>query len=59
MHFTKENLPTKLNETFIWVKNVPPKQNPGFMTVGYKQVFIFQLIFFKVRSHLTKDLTLP
>ena len=47
MHFTNENLPTKLNETFIWVKNVPPKQNPGFMTVGYKQIFIFQLIFLR------------
>ena len=33
MHFTNENVPAKWNETFIWGKNVLPKQDPGFMNV--------------------------
>ena len=34
MHFINESVPVKLDETFIWEKNVPPKRDPGFMKVG-------------------------
>ena len=34
MHFISKNIPAKRNETFIWINNVPPKRDPGFMKVG-------------------------
>ena len=33
MQFANKNVPAMRNQMFIWEKNVPPKQDPGFMKV--------------------------
>ena len=46
---------------FMWEKNVPPKRDPGFIKMRFLLgVSIYYSIefFCKVRSHLTKALTL-
>ena len=56
----------KWDEMFVWGKNVPSKQNPGYMKVGTLLIYLhinrFSFLiesFYEVRSHLTEALALP
>ena len=48
MHFINKNTPAKWDEMFIWEKNVPPKQDPGFMKVEipvrWENLFLYKQI---------------
>ena len=64
MHFIKKNVPAKWDKMFVWGKNIPPKQNPGFMKVGtlliYFTIFSFLIeSFYEVKCRFTEALALP
>ena len=52
MHFINESVPVKLDETFIWEKNVPPKRDPGFMKVGSQ---LGGRIYFQLQLHVSNE----